>query len=270
MTGIDEAFQKALNLNLTDIAYAEVPNPFLRVPSSLAYTQTATDLRFVDGSEGGQTIPLWGLIQPSRNGSFVVAWEDSNDAHPYQWMNGTNLYNTYVAAKAAGLPFPIITPMSNFISHNYTTKPVFFGCGRKLTTTGDSRSPIVLYLANAPYSSYMNYSAAVNVMSPHQINDIFVNSSNLITQGNGTLDEEWPICLACATIERILETAGMQTPPQCKSCFQKYCWDGNEVSRSDKTVDLSLVLDPNLGYDQWLDEHPYWNVSLSHDNAVPL
>lgn len=237
--------------------------------SASAYTQTATDLSFVDGSEGGQTIPLWGLIQPSRNASFIVAWEDSNDAHPYEWMNGTNLYNTYVAAKDAGLPFPIIPPVSNFISHNYTTKPVFFGCDKKLTTTGDSRSPIVLYLANAPYSSYMNYSAAVNVMDPRQMNDIFVNSFNLVTQGNGTLDKDWPICLGCAAIERSLDKAGMQTPAQCKSCFEKYCWDGNVISGSNRTVDLSLVLDPSLGYAQWLDEHLYWNASLSHDKAVP-
>lgn len=267
MAQIDGAFQKALNLSLTEIAYGSVPNPFFGVSSASAYTQTATDLSFVDGSEGGQTIPLWGQIQPVRNASFIIAWEDSNDAHPYEWNNGTNLYNTYLAAKAARLPFPIVPPVSNFISHEYTNKPVFFGCDKKLTTTGDSRSPIVLYLANAPYSAYMNYSAAVNVMSPQQMNDIFVNSFNLVTQGNGTLDAEWPVCLGCAAIERSLEKAGMQTPAQCKSCFEKYCWDGEVVTGSNKIVNPSLALDPKLGYAQWLKEHQYWNASLSHDNA---
>ncbi|KAJ9610279.1 hypothetical protein H2200_005056 [Cladophialophora chaetospira] len=268
ITEIDGAFQKALNLSLTEIAYAEIPNPFLGVSSASPYTQTATDLSLVDGSEGGQTIPLWGQIQPARKTSFIVAWEDSNDAHPYEWNNGTNLYNTYLAAKAANLPFPIIPPVSNFISHNYTTKPVFFGCDKKLTTTRDSRAPIVLYLANAPYSSYMNYSAGVNVMSPQQMNDIFVNSFNLVTQGNGTLDAEWPVCLGCAAIERSLEKAGMMTPAQCKSCFKRYCWDGKVGVGSNKTVDLSLVLDPKVGYKDWLNSHMYWNASLSHGNAV--
>jgi lysophospholipase len=265
---IDSLFQQAFNLSLTEIAYGIVPNPFLGVSSASAYTQTVTDLQVVDGSEGGQTIPFWGQIQPARNSSFIIAWEDANDAHPYGWTNGTNLYNTYVAAKAAGLPFPIIPPVSNMIGNNYTSKPVFFGCDKKLTTTGDSRSPIVLYLANAPYSSYMNYSAGVNVMSPQQMNDIFVNSFNLVTQGNGTLDHEWPVCLGCAAIERSLEKAGMQTPEQCKRCFQKYCWDGKVVSGSNKTVDLSLVLNSTLGYAQWLEEHLYWNASLSYASSL--
>lgn len=264
ITTIDDLFQKAFNLSLPEIAYAQVPNPFLGVSSASAYTKTATELSFVDGSEGGQTIPLWGQIQPARNTSFIVAWEDSNDAHPYEWNNGTNLYNTYLAANASGLAFPIIPPVSNFVSHKYTTKPVFFGCNEKLTTTGDSRSPIVLYLANAPYSSYMNYSAGTNVMSPQQMNDIFVNSFNLVTQGNGTLDSEWPVCLGCAAIERSLKKAGMQTPPQCSTCFKKYCWDGHLVTGSNKSVDLSLVLDPHVSYAQWLDEHFYWNASLAY------
>ena len=205
VTALDATFNNALGLNLTQIAYASVPNPFLGISSASSYTQQTADLSFVDSSEGGQTIPPWGQIQPARNSSFIVAREDSNDAHPYEWNNGTNLHNTYLAASASGLPLPIIPPVSTFISRNYTTKPVFFGCDKSLTTTRDARSPIVLYLANAPYSAYMNYSAAVNVMTPQQMNDIFINSFNLVTPGNGTLDKEWPICLGCAAIERSLE-----------------------------------------------------------------
>jgi lysophospholipase len=155
-----------------------------------AYTQTANDLSFVDGSEGGQTIPLWGQIQPARNPSVIIAWDDNNDAPPYGWNNGTNLYHTYLQASAAGLPFPLIPPYSTFINQKWTTRPVFFGCDKKLTTTGDSRAPIVLYLANAPYSSYTNYTAVEGVMSPQQMNDIFFNGFNQLTQENGTLDQE--------------------------------------------------------------------------------
>jgi lysophospholipase len=256
-------FQQNFNLTLPKIAYAQIPNPFFGVSSSSAYTQTASDLSLVDGSEGGQTIPLWGQIQPARNPSFIIAWDDTNDASPYGWNNGTNLYHTYLQASTAGLPFPIIPPSSTFINQKWTTRPVFFGCDKKLTTTGDSRAPIVLYLANAPYSSYMNYTAVKGVMSPQQMNDIFVNGFNQLTQGNGTLDQEWPICLGCAAIERSLERAGMETPEQCRRCFKRYCWDGNSVDIETGIVDLSLVLDPGLGYVQWLDEHPYWNATLS-------
>jgi lysophospholipase len=269
ITEIDDAFEKALGLNLTQIAYAKVPNPFFGLSSVSPYTQRTKELNFVDGSEGGQTIPLWGQIQPARNVSFIVAWEDSNDAHPYEWNNGTNLYNTYLAAKAANLPFPIIPPVSTIVANNYTTKPIFFGCDAKLTTTKDSRSPIVLYLANAPYSAYMNYSAGVNTMSPQQMNDIFVNSFNLVTQGNGTLDAEWPICLGCAAIARGVKRVGMPTPAACQTCFTKYCWDGTVATgTTEAVVDLSLVLDPKVSYKQWVADHIYWNASFSHDNAV--
>jgi lysophospholipase len=142
----------------------------------------------VDGSEGGQTIPLWGQIQPARASNFIIAWEDTNDAPPYGWNNGTNIYHTYQQASAAGLPFPIVPPFSTFIHQKWFERPVFFGCDKRLTTTGDSRSPIVLYLAHAPYSAYLNFTADQGVMSPQQMDDIFLNGFNQLTQGNGTLD----------------------------------------------------------------------------------
>jgi lysophospholipase len=260
---IVEGFQEALNLTLPEIVYAQIPNPFAGLASSSPYTQAATDLSLVDGSESGQTIPFWGQIQPARSPAFLIGWDDNQDAPPYSWNNGTNLYHTYLQASASGLPFPIIPPASTFINRNYTSRPVFFGCDKKSTTTGDARAPIVLYLGNSPYTSYTNFSAATGQMSPQQMNDIFVNGFNQLTQGNGTLDKEWPVCLGCAAIERSLEKAGMETPEQCKACFKRYCWNGNSIDTVGGIVDLSLVLDPSLGYQEWLEEHLYWNASLS-------
>jgi lysophospholipase len=261
--GIVEGFQEALNLTLPEIVYAQIPNPFAGLASSSPYTQTATDLLLVDGPEGGQTIPLWGQIQPARSPAFIIAWDNSGDAPPYSWNNGTNLYNTYLQASASRLPFPIVPPSSTFVNRNYTSRPVFFGCDKKLTTTGDSQSPIVLYLASAPYSAYMNFTASAGQMSPQQMNDIFVNGFNQLTQENGTLDKEWPVCLGCAAIERSLEKAGIETPEQCNECFERYCWNGDSVDTITGSVDLSLVLDPNLGYQKWLEEHLYWNATMS-------
>lgn len=95
------------------------------------------------------------------------------------------------------------------------------------------------------------------------MNDIFVNGFNLVTQVNGTLDKDWPVCLGCAAVETSLKRVGMDTPRQCRRCFEKYCWDGKSDDRETGIVDLKLVLDPKLGYAQWLDEHPYWNATLS-------
>jgi lysophospholipase len=261
---IIEAFQSYLGLNLSQIVYPEVPNPFHGLPSASPYTQKTNYLNMVDGSEGGQTIPLWGQIQPARNPSFIIAWDFDNDAPPYGWNNGTNLYNTYVQANVSNLPFPVVPPYSTFIKQNWIQHPVFFGCNKSLTTTGDSSAPIVLYLSNAPYSAYTNYSGSTGVFSSQQMDDIFLNGFNQLTQGNGTIDEEWPICLGCAAIERSLEKAGMETPDQCQRCFEKYCWDGEVYGGEVSIVDLSLALDPGLGYEEWLSEHEYWNATLSN------
>jgi lysophospholipase len=243
--------------------YAQVPNPFFGIPTASTYTQNASSLNFVDGSESGQTIPLWGQIQPVRNLSFIIAWDDTNDAAPFGWNNGTNLYNTYLQAEAAGIPFPIIPPASTFVGRKYTTHPVFFGCDKKLTTTQDSAAPIVLYLANAPYTSYLNFTADKGVMIPQQMDDIFTNGFAQLTQGNGTLDHEWPVCLGCAAIERSLEKVGMKRPEQCNKCFKKYCWDGNSVDYEVGIVDPTLVLNHKLGYAEWLETHFYWNTTLN-------
>jgi lysophospholipase len=262
---ISSVFESKFNLTIPEMSYAQVPNPFVGVSSASAYTQTAPYLNMVDGSEGGQTIPLWGQIQPARAVNFIIAWEDNNDAPPYGWSNGTNLYHTYLQASAAGLPFPIVPPFSTFIHRRWFERPVFFGCDKRLTTTGDSNAPIVLYLAHAPYSAYLNYTADQGVMSPQQMDDIFLNGFNQLTQGNGTLDHEWPVCLGCAAIERSLEKAGMDTPEQCRRCFEKYCWDGNSMDEKDVgIVNPTLVLDHKLGYLQWLAEHEYWNATLAY------
>lgn len=95
---IIDAFEGFYNLSRSQvtplITSAQVPNPFFGVASSSAETQTASDLSLVDGSENGQTIPFWGQIQPARNPSFIIGWDDDIDAAPYNWNNGTNLYHT--------------------------------------------------------------------------------------------------------------------------------------------------------------------------------
>jgi lysophospholipase len=128
--------ESIFNLTIPEIAYAQIPNPFVGVPSASPYTQTAPYLNMVDGSEGGQTIPLWGRIQPARASNFIIAWEDTNDAPPYGWNNGTNLYHTYQQASADGLPFPIVPPLSTFIHQKWFERPVFFWLRQEADNNG--------------------------------------------------------------------------------------------------------------------------------------
>ncbi|RAK95077.1 lysophospholipase [Aspergillus ibericus CBS 121593] len=252
-----DAFKESFDLHLTDITYSTYPNPFANLSSSSGNAHTSPDLNLVDGSETGQTIPLWGQIQPARNVDFIIAWDDSQDADPYDWNNGTNLYNTYTAAKAAGLPFPVIPPVKTMMNLNYTIHPQLFGCDANLTTTGDDRAPIVLYLANAPYSAYTNFSFWQTSTSREQMNEIFVNSFDIVTQANGTWDAEWPACIGCAAVDRSLARIGMERTNQCERCFEKYCWNGELDERDPGEMDPTLVLDPGVGFDEWNATHPF-------------
>lgn len=185
--GLITTFQQLFGLNLTSVAYGIVPNPFAGMPSKLGQPTPPMNLTFVDGAESGQALPLWPLIQPARGVNLLMAWDNDEDALPYSWNNGTNLYDTYLNAKTSHIPFPVIPPPATFINRNYTAHPVLFGCNASLTTTQDERSPIVLYFANAPYSAYTNYSATAAAISREEIHQIFENSFNLVTQGNGSL-----------------------------------------------------------------------------------
>lgn len=254
---LTQTFGQLFHENVSQLAYAYYPNPFAGLGSITPASAKEPLLRLVDGSESGQAIPLWGQIQPARGLNFIIAWDDNEDAAPYNWNNGTNLYDTYLSAQQNGLAFPVIPNADTFVNRNYTTSPVFFGCDPKLTTNGDANAPIVLYFANAPYSAYENYSYSQSNFSRSQINDIFLNSFNEVTQGNGTLDQEWPICLGCAAIDRSLPRVGMQRSAQCEQCMEKYCWDGTEDNQTAPIVDPSLALDPDLSFEQWNTTHDF-------------
>ena len=263
-----EAFNETFMENATSVAYASWPNPFVGLNTTTLSLRDEPYLKIVDGSEAGQTIPLWSLIQPARHLDFIFAWDDSADARPNGWNNGTNLYNTYVAAKRSELPFPIIPTAPTFIKNNYTHKPVFFGCDVNLTTTKDPATPIILYLANAPYSAYDNFSFVQSTTSRTQMGEIFVNSFDLLTQGNGTLDAEWAHCLGCAAIDRSVARLGLERTLQCQSCMERYCWNENSepdpISGPDggmyevtQTVDLEMVLKPGVSFAEWSATHPF-------------
>lgn len=55
---------------------------------------------------------------------------------------------------------------------------------------------------------------------------MILNGYNLATQGNGTLDEQWPTCVGCAILSRSLNRTGTAVPQVCTQCFERYCWNG--------------------------------------------
>jgi lysophospholipase len=57
-------------------------------------------------------------------------------------------------------------------------------------------------------------------------NEMILNAYNGATQGNGTLDSEWPACVGCAILSRSFDRTGTEVPEVCTRCFERYCWDG--------------------------------------------
>ena len=252
-----QAFNSTFQLNVSQIAPAYYPNPFAGVSSVNPPSAQKPYLHLVDGTESLQSLPFWGQIQPARGLDLIMAWDDSTDTPMYDWLNGTGVRNAYLRANAESLPFPIIPSVSTIINRKYNLRPTFFGCNSTLTTTNSPDAPIVLYLANAPYSAYTNYSGTQSQMSASQFSDVMVNSFNLVTQGNGTLDAEWPACLGCAAIDRSLDRVGMQRTAQCEACMAKYCWDGTEDDAKPGVVDPSLALQPDLSFAEWRKTHDF-------------
>ena len=248
---IEKGFKEVFGYTLEEDIYATLPNPFATVDSVDSNSDPPQNLTLLDSSEAGQSLPLWTQIQPARNVDFIIAWDADEDAHPYSWNNGTNPYDTYVIATNNSLPFPIVPPPATFVNRGYTNKPTFFGCEANLTNTGDLRAPILAFMPNAPYSAYTNYSWLQEAFSHEQMAVIMTNGFNYITQGNSTLDKEWPECLGCAAIDRSLAKVGIERTEQCQRCMTRYCWDGVEDNSNPPLLDLPLRLKPDLSYAEW-------------------
>ncbi|KAL6917412.1 hypothetical protein FSST1_008907 [Fusarium sambucinum] len=81
----------------------------------------------------------------------------------------------------------------------------------------------------------------------------FDNAFQVATYGNGSVDENWPACLACAAIKGSLRRVDIGLPKQCDECFNKHCWNGTTSSRKATAADfdLKLRLDSGLTFEKW-------------------
>ncbi len=67
-----EAYQQYFNLSATESLYTTIPNPFAGMSSGTAGDVVEpASIQLADGSESGQSIPYWPLIQPARKADFM-------------------------------------------------------------------------------------------------------------------------------------------------------------------------------------------------------
>jgi lysophospholipase len=225
LMSIFNGFLTDLGANYNDVAQWQ-PNPFYHFNNDTNRNAQTMDLTLTDGGEDGQNIPLYPLIQPQRHVDVIFAIDSSADT-TYSWPNGTSLVATYERSLnntiENGTAFPSIPDQNTFINLGLNNRPTFFGCNAS-NNTGDT--PIVVYLPNAPYITYSNVSTFDLEYNETQRNAIIRNGYEVVTLGNGTLDAEWPACMACAVLSRSFTRSGTTVPDACNQCFERYCWNG--------------------------------------------
>ncbi|KAJ7840791.1 FabD/lysophospholipase-like protein [Mycena leptocephala] len=232
------------NATIQEVGYGLVANPFLGYDKSEAGLQEQATLALVDAGESGQETPIWPLIQPVRKMDFLLVSDSSGVELSSGWMNGTNLINTAAMAIANDVPFPKLPDVNTFLINNYTLAPVFFGKLTPITGCNEPEVPLLLYVADAPYSAYSN---ATTLVAEAQIQLLLQNTLDLVSQSNTT----WAQCIACGSILRSLERLGQAIPDQCKLCFERHCWQGEMATGTPPFVAPPLLLSPNTTFAEW-------------------
>ncbi|KUI70313.1 Lysophospholipase [Cytospora mali] len=224
-----EAIASDVGSNDNDIAQW-VPNPFLGWKNATNPTAHTTELSLVDGGEDLQNIPLTPLIQPVRAVDVIFAVDSSADT-TYYWPNATALRASYDRSQsdlANGTLFPPVPDANTFINLGLNNRPTFFGCNASNFTlaAGQSVPPLVVYVPNAPYTVNSNVSTFTPSYTDALRDEMITNGLNAATQGNSSLDAEWPACVACAVLSRSFDRTGTTVPDACTTCFTRYCWNG--------------------------------------------
>ncbi|KAJ7181271.1 FabD/lysophospholipase-like protein, partial [Mycena filopes] len=239
LTDVVPGILSLLGNNATiQVGYGLVANPFFGYEDSEAGLQEQETLVLVDAGESGQESPIWPLIQPARKMDFLLVSDSSGVELSSGWMNGTNLINTAAMAIANDVPFPKIPDVNTFLINNYTLAPVFFGCN-------EPSVPLVLFVADAPYSAYSN---ATTVVGSAQIQLLLQNTLDIVSQGGNAT---WAQCIACGSILRSLERLAQPIPAQCELCFARHCWQGEMVAGTPPFVAPALLLSPNVTFADW-------------------
>ncbi|KAI6089753.1 lysophospholipase catalytic domain-containing protein [Hypoxylon rubiginosum] len=242
-----EAVLSDLSADDDDIA-AWSPNPFYHFANDTNGSADDEQLTLVDGGSDLQNIPLHPLIQPVRAVDVIFAVDSSADT-TYHWPNATALRATYERSLtdiANGTAFPRVPDAETFINLGLNEKPTFFGCDTSEFANASHIPPLIVYLANTPYTAFSNVSTFTPSYEDDERNSIIKNGWNVATMGNGTAsDAEWPACVACAVLSRSLERTNTSVSATCQRCFDRYCWNGT----TDSTAVVSYEPTPILTLD---------------------
>jgi lysophospholipase len=218
------------------------PNPFKGYNPGANSIAGEQELTLVDGGLDLQNIPLQPVLQPRRRVDIIFAVDSSADTTT-NWPNGTALRATYDRSRdpiANGIAFPPVPSANTFINLGLNHRPTFFGCDVKNFT--NAVPPLVVYVPNAPYTARSNVSTFERKYEIEERNRIIRNGYDSATQGNGTVDPMWTVCVACAMLSRSFDRTATDVPSVCGDCFKKYCWDGTVDERDVGVYDPNFII----------------------------
>ncbi|KAF5119326.1 hypothetical protein DV495_004810 [Geotrichum candidum] len=211
------------------------PNPFKNAPVNTSISKSDY-LDLVDGGEDNQNVPLYPLQQQARNVDVIFAYDNSADTD-FSWPNGASIdatYNRQFGVQGNHSIFPSVPDNTSFVNLGLNTRPVFFGCyASNLTTLREEvgasdtdTPPLIVWTSNYPYSYLSNTSTFKMSYETKEVAGMIQNGYNVATLANSTEDSDWGACVGCAIIQRERERRGLQPTDQCRSCFDRYCWNG--------------------------------------------
>ncbi|ORY04141.1 lysophospholipase [Clohesyomyces aquaticus] len=254
VTGVPDIVKNALKGVLNGIGSDNndiadyTPNPFYHFNNRSNPSAQTKRLTLVDGGEDLQNLPLNPLIQPVRAVDVIFAVDSSGDTLPpltsaQNWPNGTALVATYERSTNAsmqnGTAFPSIPDQNTFVNLGLNNRPTFFGCDASNLT---GPAPLIVYLPNSPYVYNSNTSTYQMDYNNTERNAMIQNGYDIVTQGNGTRDSQWPTCVGCAILSRSFNRTGTTVPDVCQQCFKKYCWDGTVNSTTPAPYFPQMIL----------------------------
>lgn len=215
---------------------ANYPNSFGNFTPEGGYTFESSGneiLQITDGGEDGQNVPLDPLLVKAREIDAIFAIDGSADTN-YSYANGTSLIatsdkvNLYMHNYTAFPPIP--ATQADFVQQGLNLRPTFFGCNSTAggNVTAEGAYPLIIYLPNAPGDNpgTTNYSTFKLEYSPEEVST-FLNAAHAYTlrgfpnSTSSQTDEQWPLCLKCAVVDRARERAGLNRTSECSSCFDR-------------------------------------------------
>lgn len=199
----------------------------------------------VDGGLADDNIPLWPLLNPSREVDLVLAYDASADSDNQNWPNGHAMIATWnrtmLQSKNYSMP-NVPTNVNSWVNLGLNQRPTFFGCDAQDVTNFNPSgipAPIIAYIPSYPWSTFAN-SSTFKLSYERDESRAHLDNGLRSTTLNDTV-ADWPTCLACAAVKRAVERAGKSHSKQCQQCYSTWCWDGS-------TNDTQPALyDPLLG-----------------------